>query len=420
MESEIVYNNGVSYFFEKYILVFLLLGSALFINPLLNTDVFEFPKLLTLYFSVGILTVLTIIDIGLHGWPRRFARFRAPFIFLGIFAAAQILAYIFSTDQVHSIIGLHGRYQGFLTNIHYILLGLNTFYFFNRHPHSKTKSLFWWLIVALFFVSLFALLPYSFFHPSLFQNRVFGTFGNPNYLASFLIALFPLYIFAHRLRWNFFVPLLIILLIALFLTGSRSAWTAFLIAFLMVGVARSIKWKQSKMLIVALLIFTVIASTIMIQKYFPSESLSRFSVQPQHITSLKTRLSLWNAGLRLFWERPLVGFGQDTVKENIEHFLPERLKANEIFYIDRTHSEPIDVLVTTGIFGLIGYLGFFGFIGVRGLIFPLQDRYFLAALTGFIALFLFHAVNFGTITSNILLYFLSGYLLSRMRQDPLY
>lgn len=394
------------------------MGSALFINPLLNTDVFEFPKLLVLFFSVGILTAFTVIDIAFNGWPK--IHFRAPFIFLGIFAAAQILAYVFSIDRAHSLIGLHGRYQGLLTNIHYVLLGLNTFCFFNRYPSSKTKSLFWWLTAALFAAVFFALLPYSFFHPSLFQNRVFGTFGNPNYLASFLIALLPLYILAHRLRWKFFVPLLTVLLAALFLTGSRSAWVALFAAFAILGILQAVRWKKTTMLTITLSAALVISSFILIQKYFPSESLSRFSVQSQHVISLKTRFSLWNAGLRLFQEHPLTGFGQDAIKGNIEHFLPERLKANEVFYIDRTHSELVDVLVTTGIFGLIGYLGFFGFLGVSGLLFPLRDPYFLAALTGFIALFLFHAVNFGTVTSNILLYFLSGYLLARLRQAPLY
>lgn len=50
-------------------------------------------------------------------------------------------------------------------------------------------------------------------------------------------------------------------------------------------------------------------------------------------------------------------------------------------------------------------------------IFPIT-AYALAAFSSFIILFLFHAVNFSTVTSNIVLYCIVGYLLAKESKLP--
>jgi len=170
------------------------------------------------------------------------------------------------------------------------------------------------------------------------------------------------------------------------------------------------------MLAVTVLLVVLGIGGIILQQSNPIPSLERLSVKSENLTSLKTRLSLWKAGTQLFLSRPLTGFGQDAIKNNIEPYLPDRLKANDVFYIDRTHSELIDILVTRGFFSFIGYVGFFLTILWKSIRrFALEkslDEYFSAATIALFTLLLFQSVNFSTITSNILLYFLGGYLLS--------
>lgn len=406
------------YFLQKYLLVFLLLGSQLAINPWLNTDVFEFPKLLVLIIGVGALTLVNIIDIMRRDAAQiSFHRIPKEFFFLGLFLLAQILAYAFSTNRAISLAGAEMRFQGLLTQVHYILLALNTFYFFSRWPSEKTRGIFNWILIALFAVCALALLPYAFpmtfpfyiFTPAFFTDRVYGTLGNPNYLAAFLITALPFLIFYSRLKKIIYWPFLALVLVTLFLTGSRSAWLASVAGFLILGLFEFIKHKRRKILAVTLLVITALGIGMISKNYLTPivPQFERLSLDTQKSISISTRLNLWQAGLKMSLNRPLTGFGQDAIKGEIEPFIPEHLKANEVFFIDRTHNELIDILLTTGIFGLIGYLGFFGLILWKSTKMLLKEP---AAITALLTLFLFHAVNFSTISSNMLIYFLAGYL----------
>lgn len=406
----------------KYFLVFLLLGSQLAINPWLTTDVFEFPKLLVLIVGVGALTLVNLIDMAFHGVRAiAFRKIPRAFFFLGLFLLAQILAYAFSTDRAVSLAGAEMRFQGFLTQIHYILLALNTFYFFARWPAEKTRGIFNWILITLFIVCAFALLPYAFpmtfpfyiFTPAFFADRVYSTFGNPNYLAAFLIMALPFLIFHKRMKRIIFWPFLGLVLMTLFFTGSRSAWVASLAGFLFLGFFEFIKHKRVKILGITFLVIAALSVTATLKNYIApalrAPQFERLSLDTSRSISISTRLNLWRAGIQMSLQKPFTGFGQDAIKGAIEPFIPEHLKANEVFFIDRTHSELIDILLTTGIFGLIGYLGFFGLIFWKVLKNFSKEA---PSITALLTLFLFHAVNFSTISSNVFLYFLAGYLIS--------
>lgn len=404
-------------------LVLILVGSALLVNPFFTTDIFEFPKLLVLIGSVGVLSISSLIDMLMRG----FSRFREmPMELFPLFALflTNLIAYLFSTDRKLSLMGEEYRFQGFITQINYLLFALNVYYFFYRNPLggiSRELSLvgpgrmLHWLMVGLFASCVLALLPFLFplylFEPAFFYNRVFGTFGNPNYLATFIITLLPILVIMYLPRHRFFVTFLILVLITLFLTGSRSAWIASIVGFLAWSVLEAIREKKFRPFISILTVIVLAGSLMTIQWIKPSSTLERFSLQKEQLTSLQTRFSLWEAGLKLFMQKPFTGFGQDALKGRIEPYLPERLKANDVFYIDRTHSEFVDVLVTQGIFGFLSYIAFFLMVLWRGFI----NKKTLAVSIALFTLILFHSVNFSTVTSNILLYFLAGYILAAPR-----
>ncbi len=416
------------YFIQKWILVFLLLSSGLLFNPFVNTDVFEFPKVIALIGTTGLLSIINIIDLYLHGLPKiNWRSINKELFCLALLLFTQIISYIFSTDSSVSLMGGVQRYQGFLTNIHYILLSLNTLYFFTKYPPTKTATLFKWLITTLIVTSLLAVLPYIFpmtfpfyfFTPAFFYNRVFGTLGNPNYLAVFIITILPFLIFSKNFKKIFLYTSLTIVIVTLFLTGSRSAWAASLFGFLIMGIILAVKKKHYKIITITCLIIAIAIAGISIKKYLAPiiPQFERLSLDTNKSTSIQTRIHLWKAGLKMSLKRPLTGYGQDMIQENIEHYLPEYLKSNDEFFIDRTHSEFIDIFATNGIFAIIAYFGLLIFIIKKNakIIFKNvhNNHNLTSAFTALITLIIFHGVNFSITSSNILLYFLVGYLLAQ-------
>ncbi len=416
------------YSLQKWILVILLLSSALIFNPFINTEVFEFPKILALIFTSGLLTVITIIDIQLNKLPKiDLGNSKKALLCLGIIFLTQILSYIFSTDRSVSLMGEELRYQGLLTNLHYLLLVLNTFYFFIKHQDEKTNSVFKWLIISLVVSCIFAVMPYFFpkpfpfyfFTPDSFFNRVYGTFGNPNYLAVFIIGTLPFLIFHKNLKKIFLYPTILFCLITLFLTGSRSAWISSILAFLIIGILLVIKNKNYKTLIVTTGIIALSIFAVTIKKYAVPiiPQFERLSLDTEKSTSIQTRLHLWKAGLEMSLKKTLTGYGQDMIQKNIEPYLPTYLKPNDEFFIDRTHSEFIDILVSGGIFNLLAYISLLILVLTKSaktiIINKIVDPNFLASFTALTGIIIFHAVNFSITSSNILLYFLLGYLLAK-------
>lgn len=395
---------------QQYILTFLLFGATFAINPWLTTDIYEFPKFVVLVAATSVLAITVIL---------RPIRFPKIFLWPVILLLGNVIAFVFSTNPGISLSGAPLRFQGFLSQIYYLLTLVGSFYFFSMAPTLLRHRIFRWLAIIMIAACVVALIgyffPLPFIDPSLYFNRVYGTFGNPNYLAVFLVGTLPFLILAEWKRKFVWVVCLFFGVATFFFTGSRSAWVALICGFFILGIFRALVQKRYAVLGSAVGITVGLIILIIFQHYAPTISLERFSLQGGPALSVQTRVDLWRAGIQLFLTRPITGFGQDNIKGNIEPFVPERLRENEVFFIDRTHSEFIDVLVTTGILGAIGYVGFFVTLLWRSMCAMLQekftDAYFSAAFVGFLSLALFHAVNFGTVTSNMLFYFLAGFLI---------
>ncbi len=416
------------YFFQKWTLAILLFGSTLLFNPFINTDVFEFPKILALIVFVDLLMLINIIDISLFKPAKLKLRKISPEIFcMGVLLLTQIIAFVFSTDPQISLMGAPERYQGLLTNLHYLLLAINSFYFFAKNRKNGDK-VFKLVVVILVIACLLAVLPYVFpltfpfyfFTPSFFFGRVYGTFGNPNYLAVFIIAALPFLIFLKNFKKIYLYPLISLVVATLFLTGSRSAWIASIVSFLIIGTVLAVREKSYKTLIVTIVVI-IFSGVAVLSKNIVAPVVPQFerlSLDSEKSTSIQTRLYLWQAGLKVFIEKPFTGYGQDMVHENIESYLPEYLKENDVFFVDRTHSEFIDILVTSGIFSFLAYLSLLLIICWRAIkYFVKSNVIFISTFVGFLSLVIFHSVNFSTTSSNVLLYLFMGYLVAFYAED---
>jgi len=180
---------------------------SVFLTPFLffwkTDELFEFNKMLFIY---GLVTAgLTALGVKSIVWKRlalRRTRFDIP---LALFVASQVLATIFSIHPYTSWWGYYSRFNGGLLSI---LAYTSLYYLATQVIRNKDLPiLFFFLIFGLLGSSLYAL-PEHFGHsPSCLlltgqftadcwrqdvQHRVFGTFGQPNWLAAYSIGILPL------------------------------------------------------------------------------------------------------------------------------------------------------------------------------------------------------------------------------------
>lgn len=192
---------------------FVLIGivhSSVLITPFIftsiNDELFEFSKMLFIYFlaivAIGAISIKTIIQ---KRWIFSSTAFDIP---IGLFLLSQIISTLFSIHPYTSIWGYYSRFNGGLLS----LFAYSTLYYVTTHVITKKHlpALLFSLMVGLLGSSLYAFPEHFGISPSCVlitgefsancwqqdvQLRVFGTFGQPNWLAAYQITLMPLAFF---------------------------------------------------------------------------------------------------------------------------------------------------------------------------------------------------------------------------------
>ncbi len=249
----------------------ILLFHALFlIVPLFfttaNDELFEFNKIIVVYifttFIVGAWIVRMIVDNQIY-WKK--TPFDLP---IGLFLLSQIVSTLFSMHPQTSFFGYYTRFNGGLLSI---LCYIALYYVFIQTFEKKDlagfigTTLYAGCITALYaFLEHFGRSPSCLFITGNFdvscwiqdvKTRVFGTFGQPNWLAAYLIVLIPFVItrlisswLAHNVWskiWN--VLLLTLFVSTLLFTQSRSGLLGFGAGFvLFIGVIAWNIWKDAQ------------------------------------------------------------------------------------------------------------------------------------------------------------------------------
>ncbi len=188
-----------------------------------NYELFEFNKMLTVYFLTIIISAAWISKMIIQ---KKILFSKTPFdIPLLLFLLSQILSTIFSLDRHTSVWGYYSRFHGgLLSTISYIIL----YYAFISNQISVKKSLKVILSTAVI-VSLYGIAEHFGIDKHVWvqdvQSRIFSTLGQPNWLAAYLIALVPLS--------GWLAPLL---LLTLYFTKSQSGLgtTAIILALMFI------------------------------------------------------------------------------------------------------------------------------------------------------------------------------------------
>ena len=212
-------------------------------------NVFEQPKVLFFKIAVLLLLFTTVIKIVINfkefrslarDWNSLRALFRyfiAPLIFL----AFLTLATVFSIDPQLSFNGLYQRFFGLDTYLYCFLFFV--LLLIHIRNFKEIKRVIVALVWSSFLVSLYAILQsrgIDFFHWNetfAETGRATSTFGQTNYLATYLLIVVPLagYLFIRAKNYLFkiiYSILIIFELIALYLSVSLTAWCALIVGVL--------------------------------------------------------------------------------------------------------------------------------------------------------------------------------------------
>lgn len=221
--------------------------------------------------------------------------------------------------------------------------------------------------------------------------RVTGTFGHPNFLASFLLigASFVLFSPSSSILY---LGLGALDLAVLIFTSSRAAWFIFMliVAFWI--------WYQLKILKESNIFRTTLTLFILIIVLLIPFIITRLDTLPQAFDpngSVDVRYQLNNEAINIISKNPITGVGLNRAIEFYSTFFSPSDPLSEIqgsFF--KIHNTILEISTEIGIFGGITYLVFFFIVFKTGLKFiPKKNNFKIAATMGLFGVFCISLFN---------------------------
>ena len=377
----------------------------LFTVPLIflpnTSELFEFNKMIITYLFTILITLLWLIKMIA---AKKIIFRKTPLdIFLIVFFLSQLVSTLFSVDTRTSFLGYYSRFHGGLTStISYLVL---YWAFVSNMDRRKTLKAIYFLLSSAAIVSVWAILEhfgkslscllfsdYSTFDVSCWvqdvATRVFATFGQPNWLAAWIITLIPITwvmtinINSETKKYHriIFIFLSLLFFTTLLYTKSRSGILAFFIMtiiFWSVTFFAYIKNKASyseltkKFLILnslfLILIFIIgtpwTPNISQLLSKSPSPNLSEEKLQGPALEvggteSGQIRKIVWKGAMDIWKKYPLFGTGVETFAFSYYKFRPvdHNLVSEWNFLYNKAHNEYLNFAATTGTFGLLSYI----------------------------------------------------------------
>lgn len=398
-----------------FIFHLLLLGLPLAVS-FHSDELFEFPKMLLVY---GAATIV-LCCLGVEWIKRqRIDIPNTPFnLPITAFVVSQFLSTIVTLNSRTSWLGYYSRFNGgFFSTLAYTILFIGWLSFVQKKelPRLLRSFLIGAVIAAAYaFPEHFGVSPSCALISGEFtvscwvqdvKSRVFGTFGQPNWLAAYLIVALPVAIatFLTSLSKTSIVarttltkklsPALWLVVCALcssvlFFTQSRSGILGALLGFGIFGAGiilrkRQTSHPQSVLLpflgtgIVFLILMAVIGTpfnskvTQLTARFFPG---STTSVSPSPVPvagpalevggseSGDIRKVVWQGAIDVFKRHPLLGSGVETFAYSyyLDRPLAHNLLSEWDFLYNKAHNEFLNYLATTGLVGLGSYVVMIG------------------------------------------------------------
>ncbi|MDR1941099.1 MAG: O-antigen ligase family protein [Endomicrobium sp.] len=205
-----------------------------------------------------------------------------------------------------------------------------------------------WLIAASYVVCLYGLLQiidFAFFPPppdagldpfawrQAFANRIFSTFGNPNFFGDFLIVMNPITLAMYLYRRSFYLLFLWVLIVTCTVfTFSKGAWLAFAagtFTFIVFYVSVFFRNKLNK----KNLIYTAIIAVVVLGVAF----FGIYHFSKKRMDSLSFRLFTWMSAWEMINTNPVLGTGIGSFYVTYPAW-----RRPQIFFIEGKHNTESD------------------------------------------------------------------------------
>ncbi|HOZ56495.1 MAG: O-Antigen ligase [Parcubacteria group bacterium ADurb.Bin316] len=296
-----------------------------------------------------------------------------------LFLSSLLVSTIFSIDSTKSFYGIYERQQGFLFNFFCLLFFLLVL--ININSAKKFRAVLITICASSFFVCAYGLmqkLGYDFVKWSeSFSDigRITSTFGQPNFLASYLLLVMPVTIF---LIWNaeksFFKLVFFIIFLfqsaCLFFTYSLGGWVGFGVGLVITVATFLIKnrsffnnsiAKKRHSFIYLLVILILFLFFILFIQNFSNDAILKYKINSLfnwQSSSASTRINFWRASSRAIAQKPFWGHGLEMQGDVLVGYYQKNWGALEGVnsYPDRAHNFFLDSLLVGGLVNLVAFL----------------------------------------------------------------
>jgi putative inorganic carbon (hco3(-)) transporter len=390
-----------------------------------NEELFEFNKMILVYGFTILISATWIIRMILS--EKLLIKRSFLDIPLALFFASQLLSTIFSMHPRTSVFGYYTRFHGgLLSTISYITL---YYAFINNFNRKQLKYFLLSIFVAALGVALYAIPEHFGYSPSCamiagefnadcwqqeVQHRIFGTFGQPNWLAAYAILLIPVGISFTFENWietakqnrnkifgGVYFLAVILLLATLIFTKSRSGFLGLSVSgFLYLLGLGFIYWRNFRenrgsdsglqktpknnlkikfpfkigaalagcFLTIILIFgspFTPQLKNVLTKEVISPTTSSTTEAQAPVIRidfggtdSGEIRKIVWQGAFDVWKRYPILGSGVETFAYSyyLDRPLAHNLVSEWDFLYNKAHNEFLNFLATTGVVGLSAYL----------------------------------------------------------------
>ncbi len=351
-----------------------------------NYELFEFNKMLVVYSSTIIILASWVIKMIINKkWIFKKSILDFPLL---LFLSSQILSSIFSIHRQTSIWGYYSRFHGSLiSTLCYLVL----YWAYVTNMQRKVIKTLFFLLGTATIVCFYGILERfgidAHYWVQDVQNRVFSTLGQPNWLGAYIDALIfiPLVLLLKsksKGKKILFSAVYFIMFFCLLFTNSKSAILAFWLIFFFFTITYSIliknKWKLlGAIFAVSMLFYLLIGGKTYTYLQKADQWIKLFLPQQEEIVevqknsipgvpqyaptvseSSEIRKIVWLGAIEIWKNYPVFGSGVETFAYSYYQFRPQthNLLSEWDFLYNKAHNEYLNMMSTTGTWGIITYL----------------------------------------------------------------
>ena len=402
---------------------------TLFISLFVDQEIifpFVTSKAFLFYIIIDILLLCYLILLTKQ--PLYPQKNKLMFVFIAMIILGWFLD-LFGISFKSSFWGNYERMVGIYTAFHFLAyLWMLLSVFNTRIKYYKLLNIS--LIVSVL-VSIFGILQ-KFAVPvfGILQTRdyrISSTFGNPAYLAGWLLffIFLAVYLFIKNKNkyWRIlYIVSLVINLLVLNWTVTRGALLGLMAGIVAMLFYLVLFYKTKKIKIISagvLVLIILFASSIFVFKDSSfvqnNSTLSRISQISLTDTTTASRLSLWNMSIQAVKEKPIFGYGANNIRVPLDKYHDYNLIED---WFDSSHNKFFDELLAHGIIGFVLQIGFFIWLLILILKKRKKDILGNMALFGLLIAYLVQALFiFDSFIVGLSSIFIFGFLFVKLRDS---